>query len=223
MKYITPFILQTMAWPPTRLIFAFFAGFRVFGKENLRAVPGNAIFASNHANELDPIIVTAGLPLFSRFFPLFYMSAPAGTYTGKLLPKFLFGGTFFAAWGAYPLRKGTKNYAASLETHVKLLKEGKSLVIFPEGWMTKTGQVGEAHGGVAFLAAETGVPVIPVAIRGTFKANYSGLFSGKQKISVTYGAPLTPAALFPQGTKDLKAEGYKAAAERVMGDVAGML
>ena len=72
---IVPRTLQTLAWIPTRLILNAFAHFKVRGQENLRGI-NQAIFAVNHASELDPIVLTAALSPLGRFAPMFYVVAP---------------------------------------------------------------------------------------------------------------------------------------------------
>jgi len=65
-----PRILQMLAWVPTRLLLAGFCRFQVSGIENLKGLR-QAIFAVNHASELDPIILTAALSPIGRFSPMF--------------------------------------------------------------------------------------------------------------------------------------------------------
>ncbi|MDE2188208.1 MAG: hypothetical protein KGJ35_00560, partial [Patescibacteria group bacterium] len=72
--FLSPLILQKIIWIPTNIILRFFCHLQVRGLENLKGIGRNAIFASNHASELDPFFIPASLPFFSRFSPIFYAS-----------------------------------------------------------------------------------------------------------------------------------------------------
>ena len=142
---ITPLILQATLWPFTRVILKLFVNFKVEGIHNIEEVRGAIIFASNHVSELDPVLVRAALPCFSRFAPLFYVSRENYLDSIEGIRKHLYGGVFFKAWGAYPVEAGKKDYAKSLKNHVNLLKDGCSVCIFPEGRMSEDGNLGEVQ------------------------------------------------------------------------------
>ena len=55
----------------------------------------------------------------------------------------------------------------ALREVMKRLKKGGVLIMAPEGTRTKTGGLQKGHSGAAYLAAKTGVPVVPVSIVGT--------------------------------------------------------
>lgn len=91
----------------------------------------------------------------------------------------------------------------ALRKMMNLMEEGKSLVIAPEGTRSRTGSLAEAKAGVAFLAARSGFPVIPVGITGTEdKQVLTNLRQFKRsKIALTIGKPFVVAPL-PHGDKD---------------------
>ena len=164
-------ILQTLAWTPTRLAFNIFCHFEVRGAHNLKGI-NQAIFAVNHSSELDPIIVTAALNPLGRFAPLFYLSGPSENFNDPAFKwrRHLYSSKwFFRAWGAYPHSPGTRDYAHSLKYHIQILADGGSLCIFPEGGLTKTGELGLPRGGVTYLSHNCNVPIVPVAISGVYK------------------------------------------------------
>ncbi len=75
----------------------------------------------------------------------------------------------------------------------EVLADGWSLVIFPEGTRSKDGWVGRFRMGAAFLACEYGVPVVPIAHRGTFAAMPRGQgwpSAGRRQLTVRFGEPL---------------------------------
>ena len=78
----------------------------------------------------------------------------------------------------------------------ELLAEGWSLVVFPEGTRSPDGWVGRFRLGAAYLAAEHGVPVVPIAHRGTFAAMPRGQGwpgPGRRRLTIRFGEPLRPA------------------------------
>lgn len=214
-----PLILQSFAWPPTRLMFNFFCHFEVRGSKNLKSLKGDGvIFATNHISEWDPILVTAALPLLGRFTPLFYVSMVKSHYTNSGMMKHIYGGNFFKAWGAHPVYKGEKDYEKALVHHIDLLNSGQSLCIFPEGKRSETGELGKPRGGVAFLAHRTNKPVVPVSIQGIHKMSAKEFFSRKRKIIITFGEVLKLEDIFSD-VENISLEGYKRGSEMILEDI----
>lgn len=196
---ISPLILQTIIWPPTRFLFWFFLRLRVRGLEYLtdlpadgQAVPVGVIFALNHSSELDPIILPASLPFLSPLMPMFYTSRERRFYENSGWRRIFYGGFFFKLWGSHPVLSGAHDYARALAAHVKILRAGGSVCIFPEGKKTADGSIGTAHGGVAFLSAETGAPVVPVGIKGLFKMTMLDFLFRTRHAEIIFGEPLWP-------------------------------
>lgn len=73
------------------------------------------------------------------------------------------------------------------ETAETALKKGSSLFIFPEGGLSRNGQINEFKPGAALLSAKLGVPIVPCAIYGT----YAPVFGMRQKLIV--GEPIESA------------------------------
>lgn len=183
--FILPFFLQgTLWWIVVRPILYFFVGFKVINYECVKNLKGPVIFAPNHSHSLDAVLLPLALPLWSRFSPIFYVTREGVRYTGWR--KFLF--TFFNLKhiGAYPITHDKKNYALSLETHKKIIEDGGSMCIFPEGGTTKDGFVRPARGGITYLAATTGVPVVPVLITGTFQLDIPTFLKRKSQVTVEF-------------------------------------
>ena len=67
---------------------------------------------------------------------------------------------------------------AALDTGVRLLKEGQLLGIYPEGTRSPDGRLYKGKTGVARMALEAGVPVVPLVMIGTDKVNPIGSKSG---------------------------------------------
>lgn len=215
-RKILPFVLQHSVWIPTRTFFSFFCRLNVQGLENLKYVESPAIFASNHVSEFDPILIPASLPFFSRFLPFFYVARQSYLDSIRGIRKYIYGGPFFKAWGAYPTHSGQKNYETSLQEHATILESGGNMCIFPEGKISLDGKLGEIHGGVAYLADTREVPVIPVTISGAFGLTLRNIFDRKQQITVTFEKPI-----FPDEIAGAKGEEprmfYPRVAQKIMG------
>ena len=106
--------------------------------------------------------------------------------------------------------------AALATTPGEVLADGWSLVIFPEGTRSKDGWMGNFRMGAAFLAHEYGVPVVPVAHRGTFAAMPRGQgwpSRGRRQLTIRFGEPLRP----------LEGESVRDFAPRIKNAVASLL
>jgi 1-acyl-sn-glycerol-3-phosphate acyltransferase len=204
--YFSPLFLQTLIWIPTRIILAVFVRFEVVGLENIEKIAElqqsekatknsrgktGIIFAANHTSELDPILLPAALPFLSPLMPIFYTSRERDFYRASGFRQIFYGGALFKLWGAHPIKAGLKDYEKSLANHVEILKARKSVLIFPEGGIQGHGAVtGKARGGVAFLAAHTDCPIVPVHIIGANEISFSEFFSCKRKIILVFGKPI---------------------------------
>jgi len=188
-----PFILQTLIWIPTRFILWFFADFRVLGLENLERIDAShgVIFAANHASSLDPFLLPAGLPFFSRFMPIFYTSRERTFYrTQTWWENILYSTKWFRAWGAHQVYVGKNDFDIALQKHIEILKQGKSVLIFPEGGTTKDGSLRAFKTGVIHLTVRTGAPIIPIALKGTYGVSFKSFFRKKNKVELYIGSPI---------------------------------
>jgi 1-acyl-sn-glycerol-3-phosphate acyltransferase len=130
---------------------------RIEGRENIvRDRP--QIIACNHTSFVDPIL--AG-----------YAS---GIETWFLAKQEVFDGSRFLAWlirtyNTLPVRRGA-NDRTVLERCSAVLRQNRSLVLFPEGTRSRTGRFQPLKSGVARLAISNQVPVIPTYIRGLWQS-----------------------------------------------------
>ncbi|OIO31750.1 MAG: hypothetical protein COZ49_02245 [Candidatus Yonathbacteria bacterium CG_4_10_14_3_um_filter_47_65] len=219
--YIIPRILQTLIWIPTRVGLHLFARIKIKGKENIAHIRGGVVFVSNHASEADPILIPATLSPISRLFPIFYVSRTKKYYghTGAI-KSHIYGGRFFNFWGAYPAREGMRDYGKSLQYHLNILKKGHSVQIFPEGKKSPDGTIQDhAHGGAIYLAWRANVPIVPVAIKGTFQTNLFKFFLFEKKYAINYGKPIYPDELIGKKADSSGVVDFKNATWRVMDEV----
>jgi 1-acyl-sn-glycerol-3-phosphate acyltransferase len=91
-----------------------------------------------------------------------------------------------------PVDMDTRLHGA-LQLCAYVLRKGKVLCVFPEGTRSRDGKIKEFKKGVAIVARELGVPVVPVAIMGTYEVLASGkTFPRPARVHVALGKPIQP-------------------------------
>ncbi|MDT3441601.1 lysophospholipid acyltransferase family protein [Pseudofrankia sp. BMG5.37] len=145
-----------------------------------------ALIVANHASHLDATVLLCALPpavrertVVTAAADYFFESTWRGLSTAL-------------AFGTVPI---DRSGGAPSTTPVDLLRDGWNLVIFPEGTRSPDGARGRFKLGAAFLSINTGVPVVPVGLRGTFAAMPRGRswpVPGRPEVSVRFGRPLRP-------------------------------
>ncbi len=218
---LSPLVLQTLLWPFTKIFFGFFGHFKIKGLENLKNLRKDrgVVFAVNHTSELDPIIVPASLPFLSPLMPMFYTSREKSFYNNSGWRQIFYGGFFFKIWGAHPLNSGKKNYGISLKNHIKILKAGQSLCIFPEGRTTRDGELQEGRGGVAYLSDMLHCPIVPVYIGGVYRLSLKEILFRKRTFTVSFGKPVYREEIL-QDKQFRSVADYKAGAQIIMRKIA---
>ncbi len=177
----------------------------VKGREHLDAIDPPAIFVANHTSDWDGPMIRSVLPMFSKWGPMFYVALTRDYYKAKhrhVFSRLFFGGVLFTLVGAYPVYKGTGDLRRALMHHLKILEDGGPVVIFPEGREVRTGSVGDFRVGVAYLAALTGAPCIPVAISGFNKAEVENGIVPPGDLCLTFGEPVYYSATLVGGEPD---------------------
>ena len=157
---------------------------KVEGLENLPA-EGAALVAGNHLAVVD-----------SFYFPLMsprriYFLAKSEYFTEPGI-KGKFKKFFFSQSGQIPIdRSGADAAADALNAGKKILDRGDILCLYPEGTRSPDGRLYKGKTGLARLALETGVPVIPVAMVGTDKINPPGtVLPRPTRVTVKIGEPM---------------------------------
>ncbi len=156
----------------------------VEGLENIPA-EGPAILASNHLSFSDSIFLPLVVPRRITFL------AKADYFTGSGVKGKLTKG-FFAGVGQVPIdRSGGKASEAALRTGLRILGEGNLLGLYPEGTRSPDGRLYRGKTGVARMALEAGVPVIPVAMINTDVVQPTGKKIPKLgRVGIRVGKPL---------------------------------
>lgn len=160
----------------------------VAGVDVLEQVTGPVIFVANHSSHLDAPLILTSLPRAWR----------ERTATGAAADY------FFDVWwraaatslvfNAFPVeRSGGRGRATKLAAD--LLADGWSILMFPEGTRSTDGWVRDLRMGAARLAQDNGVPVVPIAIRGSYQAMPRGrgwIAPGRPPVRVRFGSAVRP-------------------------------
>jgi 1-acyl-sn-glycerol-3-phosphate acyltransferase len=174
-------VVKAVLAPILRLLFRPWA-------EGAECVPktGPAILASNHLSFSDHFFAPLPLPRKVVFL------AKSEYFTGRGV-KGLFSRAFFSGVGQIPVdRSGGKASERALATGLRVLAGGQLLGIYPEGTRTPDGRLFRGKTGVARLALEAQVPVVPCAMIGGFEFQPPGKLTPQFRVrpGVRFGKPL---------------------------------
>jgi 1-acyl-sn-glycerol-3-phosphate acyltransferase len=158
-----------------------FGRIKIIGRSN---IPKDRpyILAPVHRSNIDFALVSLVTPRRMR-------------YMGKdSIFRFKLLNPFFHALGAFPVHRGAADREA-LRTSINIIESGQPLVMFPEGTRQIGPVVQELFDGPAYVAAKTGVPIVPVGIGGSEAAMPKGAkFIHPTKLVLIVGEPLAPPA-----------------------------
>jgi len=151
----------------------------VHGVENIQRGT-NYVYLANHASYLDIITLGATIPDNIRFI-----------FKKEITKVPIFG--WGLALGPYITidRADPRNAMASIEKAAGEIRDGASVAIFPEGTRSPDGELGQFKRGGFLLATRSGVPMVPVAIKGTYQLLSRHDFRVKPgRVEVTIGTPI---------------------------------
>lgn len=145
----------------------------------------NFILAANHSSHLDQLI-TGFICVPRKFHYIGQTDRYQGT--DRILLKILY--TIAGVIRVH--RENNESKKEAIEKSVQVLKKGASLIIYPEGTRTRNGKMGEGKLGIAKIFLKTGVPILPVGIKGTFELMPPGIGFPKIKrgVIINIGKPL---------------------------------
>src|SRR6218665_2981219 len=164
----------------------------VRGAENL-PTDGPVILASNHLSFIHsiflPLVVNRPVGFLAKCWVDFFVKREF--FRGKGIKGWATK-IFFIGTGQLPIdRAGGKASEASLETGLRVLREGRVLGIYPEGTRSPDGKLYRGRPGVARMVLEAGVPIVPVAMIGTDEVMPIGTTLPKiRRIGVVFGEQL---------------------------------
>jgi cytidylate kinase len=157
-----------------RWLFRIIFGLSVSGSEHLR-YRENYVFASNHCSYADPLVVGCALDREIWF----------------LAKKELFRNRAFAwlirTYHAIPVDR-EEIERSTMKRILALLDEGRSILMFPEGTRSRTGEVMDLKLGLGFTAVKSGVGIVPVYVSGT--SCLIDCILRRRRLSVRIGPPI---------------------------------
>lgn len=160
-----------------------FTAVRHFNVPPVSELRRGLLIASNHQSFLDPVLIGMAWP-----YPIDYMAR------SSLFKPPGFGG-LIRALGAHPVQRGRVD-RSGLRTILRVLREGRPLLMFPEGTRTRDGSLGRFRSGVGALAVRCGVPVLPACIEGAFESwPRQRALPRPGRIAVAYGSFIEPDGL----------------------------
>lgn len=184
---------KSLVLPETSLLYTLYAKsfkgfFRLYNRlavKGVENIPANGpfIIAPNHQSFLDGPLAVTGMN--SKTIRDCYFYATEEHVKGTVVK-------YLARHNNIILmeRRNLKNSILKLS---EVLKQGKNIVIFPEGSRTHNGKLSAFKKTFAILSKEINVPIVPVCIKGAFKANPRGKNTYKpHSISVEYLSPIQP-------------------------------
>lgn len=154
------------------------------GYENLPHTP--FILVANHVSFLDPQAVS--------FFSEKEMCAVA---RDTLMDKHLTG-ALFRRLNAIPVKRGQSGNLGAFRDVLSRIKNGKSVIIFPEGTRSPDGKLLEGKPGAGLLAIKAGVPILPVrSFNFEEVLPRSNRLRGGSRIIICAGKPIMPSEIDP--------------------------
>lgn len=162
---------------------------------------GGVIIAANHVAYVDPPFIGGVCPR-----ELFYL-AKAELFSNPIF------GWLIRKYNAIPITRGAFDRRAITQA-VRLLKEGKALLFFPEGTRSRDGNFLEPKLGLGMIAKEAGVPIVPAYISNS--GNLLRSFLKRKKMIIGFDTPILKEWLVtvPQGK-----DGYKIIGQEIMNHI----
>ena len=161
---VPEYLLRFVAWVVSRFIYRF----KVVGDENI-PVEGAAVLVCNHVSFVDAILLMAASPRPIRFV------------MDHRIFRIPVLGTLFKLAKAIPIAPRAEDpaaYEAAFEAAAQVLREGDLLAIFPEGGLTRDGELQEFKGGIMKILERQPVPVIPMALAHLWGSYFSRIEQG---------------------------------------------
>jgi 1-acyl-sn-glycerol-3-phosphate acyltransferase len=173
-------VLKQYAWAKTRP--------QIEGLDLLESLRGPAIFVANHSSHLDTPLILGSLP--RRIADRTAVGAAADYFFTSTAVSV----TTALMFNAFPVdRYGSRRGGVSLPA--ELIDDGWSLLLYPEGTRSHDGWMSSFKMGASRLCVSMGIPVVPVAVRGTFAAMPRGKALPTRtgtRLVVRFGRPLHP-------------------------------
>ncbi len=182
------FIIVPVAWLVWHVAFRI----KVIGRENLKKIATSGfIIAPTHVSAIDPVFI-----VIARFW---------GRRMIVFAKKELFSINGLVTWflgqcGAVMVR-GTKDEAAVLGDTIRQCREGRGLLIFPEGTREREGRLPPPKSGLFVIAAQAGTDVVPCRV---LYDTPDGRMKPLCRVRVIFGEPMPAAQFTMESRRDVK-------------------
>ncbi len=192
---VPEYLLRFVAWVASHLAYRF----KIQGEENI-PVAGPAILVCNHVSFVDAVLLMAASPRPIRFV------------MDHRIFKVPVLGALFRLAKAIPIAPRAEDpaaYEAAFEAAANVLREGDLLAIFPEGGITRDGELQEFKGGIMKILERQPVPVVPMALINLWGSFFSRVEEGGamvrpfrrgmfNRVGLNVGEPIPAAQVEPQ-------------------------
>jgi len=191
---VPEYLLRFVAFVLTRLVYRF----RVRGDEHIPS-QGAAILVCNHVSFIDAVVLMAASPRPIRFI-----------MDHRIFATPVLGWMFRLAKAIpiAPQREDPAAYERAFVQARQVLEEGDLLGLFPEGGITRDGQIGEFKGGIMKILQTHPVPVVPLALQNLWGSYFSRVEGGTamvrpfrrgvfSPVGLVAGAALQPGEVTP--------------------------
>jgi len=198
-----------------RMIVSTFYRVRVKGLENIPE-KGGALLIANHVTWLDGVLLILFCPR-----PIRFIAHADFVETGVL-------GRLARDYRTIPIKPGRKSMVESLRAGQQALRDGDLVCIFPEGGLSRTGQIQSFRRGFVTILRGTGAPVIPVHLGDLWGSIFSferGKFFWKwplkvpYPVSITFGQPMEGVKDQHEVRLEIEALGYETMLESKKGSM----
>src|SRR3712207_2521513 len=170
---------------------------RVYGLERFDDLKHPVIFVANHASHLDTPTILRAMPL--KWRQRTAVAAAADYFYESRLRAY----GVAVLLNTVPLARKGGGLSGGATDHVdRLIEQRWNLLMFPEGTRSRDGSIGKLRSGAAVLAAQHGIPIVPIHVSGTHDAMPPGrnwpkrrrgrVLSHRHVVSVRFGAPIWP-------------------------------
>jgi long-chain acyl-CoA synthetase len=185
---------------------------KVSGLENLTSLRGPVIFAANHQSHFDTPIILASVPLHWRrkIAPAMWKEYFDAHFHPQKYSRLQHWTNSFLYWliallfNGFPIPQTEAGAGESIRYMGELVEEGWSILIFPEGERSTTGEIGRFFPGVGMIASRLHVPAVPIRLRGFDQVlPRNAKWPRPGRVEVRFGAPI-----------QLQGDSYPALAQR---------
>lgn len=175
-----------------------FAPTEIRGKENLKNLKHPVLFFSNHLGAADTPLIYGTLP--ARLRRKLAVAAASDAVYENQVPLIKRSRIFLETlFPIYPFIRQGDQTKSSFEYTGRIIDRGYSVLLFPEGKISRAGELQQLKQGAGLLGIEMGVSIVPIKLQGTQKIISPGseakppmfYWPKRHKVTVTFGQPFT--------------------------------